>query len=137
MFRAIRNWLRQRRAQRERLLYEVFDGERFKKLDPWAVHRALMGAPDFSLQEQLPAALQQEPDALNRARKAICDAFQVEPFDAKTGGGLLDVELFKMLSDFLTYCDALEKKTLGFATSSPRTEVRASTGRDFLDRVTS
>lgn len=137
MFRWLTKWWDNLNRQRQRTLFPVWDGSRMKRLDPWAVHRALLGAPNFALHEQLPAAIRGEEPELSKARQAICEAFLVRPYDAEAGTGLTDEELFQVLDSFLAYCDALEKKTLGLPISSPASAPRASTGRDYLDRVTS
>jgi len=137
MFQWLKTWWQNRTRQQHRTLFPLWDGARMKRLDPWAVHRALLGAPGFGLHEQLPAALRGEEPELSKAREALCVAFQVTPYDAERGTGLTDEELFATLDSFLAYCDALEKKTLGLPISSPASAPRASTGRDYLDRVTS
>ena len=80
------------------------------------------------MSEQLTAAVAGEEPEISKARKAICDAFGCEPFDAKTERGLTDEELFSLLNHFIEWCCELQKKTNGSPISSPNAARKLSDG---------
>lgn len=124
----ILRWWDARRRRQERLLYEYFDGRKFRRVDPWATYRCLYGHPEFDMSEQLTAAVAGEEPEISKARKAICDAFGCEPFDSKTERGLTDEELFSLLNHFIEWCCELQKKTNGSPISSPNAARKLSDG---------
>lgn len=117
------NWWKARKARRNRLLFEFFDGSEIRAVDPWLAYRILYGHPEFDMAEQLAAAVRGEEPETTKAKSAICAAFGCRPFDADKMIGLTDEEMFGVLNSFLEFCSALEKKTSGLATSSPNAEL--------------
>lgn len=136
LIRSIIDWFRAKHHDGQRELYEFFDGRRMRRADPWKIHRALIGAPGFSLEQQLQAAVRGDEPELTKAIEAICAAFDVKELD-DAGGGLSTVELFALLDHYLRWSDDIQKKTLGLPTQSPASDPVSSDGRDFLAQATS
>ena len=104
----IRQW-RQRRARRGRAMFGYSDGTRQRWADPAAVWRQLLGHAKMDFATMVPLADQgQEPEA-TIVVKALCEIFDVVPWDDSTGCGLTTWEILDLVRQFDEYLAALKK----------------------------
>jgi hypothetical protein len=64
--------------------------------------------------------------ATEKLLQAIAFAFEAEPFDARTGRGLIERRLQELFDDFCGYCAAVKKKQDSSVTSPAPTALPAS-----------
>ncbi len=121
MFGWFRAWRRRRQEAKIRAIFEFWDGSNFRKIDPWRAYREIQADAKFNLESHLDfVQLGQEPET-GDCLACIMRVFGVSKFDGKTGRGLTDGEMLKLLFDLSEYLDALQKKTLIGPTSLPPT----------------
>lgn len=130
MFGFIRNWFRSRRIKRARLLFEFWDGERFRRVDPWVVWRTFKEDKDFNYETQLDIAQNGESPEIGLFVAAMCNAFGVKRYDEKTNTGMTESEMFVLLSDLGFFFDALKKNGSTSSTASQPTDLDTSTLSD-------
>lgn len=131
------DWWRNLRARNNRNLFEFFDGRRFVKRDPWPIYRALYSDKEFVIgkdssdpADMLVNALNLEEPEFSKCVACGHRALGTQPFDAKTGIGLSEIEVVAVVEDFLRWCDELLKKNGGLLTSSAPTDLKSSTGQE-------
>src|SRR5262245_33937881 len=96
--------------QRRDVFFEYFDGQRWRKGDPFRIFRALVNDKDFDAENHKPLALAgREPEAAWFVA-AVCRAFDVTQWDEATGQGLTQEELFWLYGEFAEFTSA-EKKS--------------------------
>lgn len=126
MFRFLINWFLRRRARKARDVFAFFDGTRTRKIDPFAVQAGLELHGEFRY-ELLDFVEAGNAEATATTLRAICDVFDVTPWNSDTERGLTQPELLRLFMDFDTYCAGLKKK-YNFGLISP-----APTGPTFSD----
>jgi hypothetical protein len=106
--------------RRRRQTFRFFDGQRWRRGDPFRIWRALENHDRLdmeSMHQDVDAGV--EP-ACTIAMEAICEVFEVERYNSETGRGMLDWELSNMLAMFIYYISDLKKKqSPGSMPSSP------------------
>ena len=117
MLRRWRAW----RESRQRALFEYWDGCRQRRADPFLTWRRLFADPAVNLLDLLPLADQGKEPETTQVIEFLCRAFGVERYDERTGQGLTDWEVLRLLSQFHQYLEALKKNTSPGPTSSPPT----------------
>lgn len=128
-------WLKRRAFERSQLIYEFFDGQQSRKVDPLAVWFALRTDPELVLDQHLPMledAPADEPQMLQNGRVA---AWQMAGRAVGRAFGLPDGKLNlwarrQLLLAFLVYLHAVKKKL------SALPIYLAPTVRECLDRLT-
>lgn len=114
MFWIFSQQAREKRAQRKwqnsRLIYEFFDGENYRKVDPSVVSRKLEKHPTYRPDVHLPLAEKGEEEAIQIILDAVRESFGLPVFDSLSGSGLTEVELIDLLTDFSYWVDDIKKK---------------------------
>lgn len=113
-----------RPGQRE--IFEYWDGKRFRKGDPLAIHRAMLTDPDFDM--NIDPGLAGVPHvkgliATGRVAAAVRKAFAIAPLDA---GGLTDGECLTLFCTFGAYIHQLTESSRPLASGPAPTEPPAS-----------
>lgn len=110
-------------TDRERGIFDYWDGKRHRRADPMAVLRSLNDHPEFDLASTPQLA---ESGALE-AVKITCDASRAA-FGIKTldEGGLTEVECIDVMVAFFDFCAALKKNSRAMPTSPEPTELPPS-----------
>lgn len=127
MLRWLRNWWKRRTMAAHRDIFEFWDGQAYRNIDPWRAFRDIRDDAKFNLEEhpELIADSGAEPETTYMAL-AVCRAFGVERFDGKKG--LTDQELMELLTDLVIYLRDLQKKTDFGSTPLPLTDLESSIG---------
>jgi hypothetical protein len=130
MFAWLSNIFRARGKLSNRLLFELFDGTRFVKRDPWEIYRKLYNDEEFVPLQMLAAAFEMEEPELGKCIRCCHRAFGTHEFDGLTRTGLTIHETLAVLGDFFAYLDELVKKNGGLPMPSPPTGSESSTGQE-------
>lgn len=132
MFGALLNWWRElwrtRDKRANRFLFELFDGRRFVKRDPWAIYRQLYNDEEFVPSQMLAAAMDLEEPEFSKCIRCCHRAFGTQPFDGASSTGVTDQEALNILVEYFDYLDALAKKNGGLQMPSPPTGSTSATG---------
>lgn len=105
----------------EREIFEYWDGKRFRKGDPLALHRALLTDPDFDM--NIDPGLAAVPHvkglvAAGRVAAAVRKAFGITTLDA---GGLTDGECLTLFCEFGAFIKVLAEAGRPLASGPART----------------
>ncbi len=127
MFGWITKLFAKRRMRNARLLFEFWDGRRFRSVDPWLAFRTLRDHPTFNVAEHYEfAAKGMHPD-IDHFLDAMKAAFGVVPYDDRSGVGLTEPEMFDLLDDLTLQLDQLKKNgTTYFSASEPTASIGQS-----------
>ena len=107
MFSFFRRW----RQNRRRMIYRFWDGQNFRRVDPIAVHLRLQSHPKFLVTRDLKLVDSGDREATEITAAAVCDCFEVQPYDTVTGRGLTVGERLGLLADFYFWIE-LQKKSI-------------------------
>lgn len=107
------------RRQRQRELFEYWDGEKLRRGDPFRLWRALNNHSKMNL-ENAPLVDKGEEPETTIFVKAIAEVFNVKRWDGESG--LTDWEMLRLLFDFSDFNIALKKNTSPMPISSPPTD---------------
>ena len=110
MFRAISDYFRRRRYDRQRQLYRYFDGERTRSIDPLEAHIALELHETFNWEDG-ELLIEGDPVVTRTVINAVCDVFHVQQWDDKTCRGITGAECLEILDDYMAYCETVKKNT--------------------------
>lgn len=123
---------------RQRNIFQFWDGTRYRRIDPIVVYRGLMDHPQFSWDDHPKVAenISSEHEMLRkdalRSFKVIADAvrevFGIPHFDGKRG--LTEEESLGLFGDFCEYMGLLKKSTDPPQTSPQPTEPDAGQAVD-------
>jgi len=117
MFTWLRNWFKRMKMEAVRNVFEYWDGERYRRIDPWRALREIKADPKFNIEmhAELITQLGAEPETTQMA-ECMSRVFGVPRFDGKKG--LTDQEMVDLLIDLILYFDEIQKKTLIGSTQS-------------------
>ena len=102
-------WLtKQRKPNRERDIFEFWDGSQQRHVDPLPVWYKLWEQEDIDT--VLKRAGANELEAVTELVGIARDIFSIAPFDATTGAGLTDMETMELLMKYLDFTGELKKK---------------------------
>ena len=114
-------WLAYRFSDdRERSIFGFWDGQKWRRVDPLPVFRALDSDPEFNSSRDAQAADEGDPAACARAVAATRRAFNLPEFDGTRG--LTETECLLLLADFWQFCGDIKKKANPSQISRPVTE---------------
>lgn len=129
LFRWLQQW-RERRRLRGRGLFHYWDGRRTRYADPALLWRKLLNHPEMNFETMVPLAEQgHEPEA-TIVNKALCEVFDVRPWDEASQAGLTCWEVMHLVSQFDEYVLALKKNTSPSQMPLPLSAYPSSTGPD-------
>jgi hypothetical protein len=109
-------------SKQERMIFEFWDGEKRRKVDPLVVQRALVSDKDFDLEIELKHIAASTPlavEAMENIIRGIRAAFKIKSLD---DGGLTDSECLAVMVQFGTWMGDVKKKLLPFQTSVKLTD---------------
>lgn len=124
-------WLRNRLAERQRLIFRYWDGRRIHRGDPLVLYRGLKNHEEFDYDSHLAAHDNGDDDATAVCARAVCDVFGVEPLSDE--GGLTENERLALLKTFTEYVLGLKKST----SPPPTMSTPTSGGPEESERTTS
>lgn len=102
-------WLtKSRKPKTDRDIFEFFDGEKDRQIDPLEVWYALWANEDID--SLLPRAANNEMEAVEELMELTRKTFSIKKYDPATGTGLTVSEVQKLLAKYFTYCNLLKKK---------------------------
>lgn len=108
LLRRLQQW-RERRRLRGRGLFCYHDGQRTRYADPALVWRNLLNHPEMNFETMVALAEEgHEPEA-TIVNKALCEIFDVRPWDEASQTGLTCWEVMELVSQFDQYVLALKK----------------------------
>lgn len=114
----IRHW-KAYRLRQSRELYTLYDGQRWRRLDPWRTWRDFIADPEYNVETMAEAAYDQQEPEYTYALNAICRAFGLQRWNPATEAGMTDEELLQVFADFCDYMESVKKKRSRGPTLSP------------------
>ena len=120
MFGFLARW-RNRRRDKNRLLFAFWDGFRFRRTDPFRVWREIQADKTVDIEAAAPFVDEGKEPETTLVVEAIARAFGVRRWDAEIGAGLTDWELLNLFSDLSGYLLAVKKKFSPGPTPPPPT----------------
>lgn len=95
--------------ERSRDIFEYWDGEKNRKIDPLQAWYRLIGESDSDVIEDCDLAARGQMEARQRLSDAVRSAFEIKQY-TDSQPGLTDTELSELLVSFWKYVDSLKKK---------------------------
>ncbi len=101
------------KKKEERKIYEFWDGERTRRVDPMEIWMSLQEHEDFLIDKTPQDADNDDPEAQKLLCKATQEAFGIKPyhFNGKEVG-LTMVETMNLYSEYCNWLDGLKKNTV-------------------------
>jgi hypothetical protein len=124
MWQAFKDWRRRRNAQKNRAIFQYWDGRKTRHADPMQIYRELACHPTF-IWSQHPQQVERDYDALRITLAALREVFHVFPLSKDGKSGLSDGETLGLLIQFAEFIDLAKKNTSNLLILPPPT-VRAS-----------
>ena len=104
------NWLRRYWNHRRKLIFDFWDGERLRRVDPIDIAFAIESDPEY-LPRHLVDARAGKKQAIAIIGRAACRVFGVQDFDAATGKGMTLADRITLFYTYSYWVDALKKNT--------------------------
>lgn len=130
------NLLRRRLWSRSRNIFEYFDGNRLRRIDPAAAVRSLETSDDFDWENDPGLIEFGDQKALNRTVEAVRKAFGVEPLNESSTIGLTESETIELLISFTQWLEFQKKSGSGLLIL-PASTASASSGSESVTSVNS
>lgn len=125
MFQRLRNYFLKRKCARARGLFEYFDGQTMRRVDPLQVHIELQMHESFT-EDDLQLLSEGNAEATNTCIRTVCDVFGVKQWSPEKGTGLTGMECLAILEGYMTYCEGVKKNSVLGLTSPPPTAQESS-----------
>lgn len=105
------NWLQRWRLNRHRAIFQLWDGRRYRYVDPDVVFRCLKNHETFDLDTDTSLHDAGVEESTERCLLATREAFGVKEFDGSTGKpeGLTEQETLNLLGRFGDWMSAVKK----------------------------
>ena len=102
-----------------RAIFQYWDGNAARAIDPMVAYRGLVAHPKFNAETHLALADAGDLEAIAIVVEATRDTFGVKPFRNWKGDhlgemqteGLTETETVELLASFFAYCDSVKKNT--------------------------
>ncbi|WP_321376933.1 hypothetical protein [Trichococcus shcherbakoviae] len=98
-----------RRWERDRFLFEYYDGKQVRRGDPFRLQRELQNHPKMNLIDMAPFVDQGREPETSICLEATAEIFGVKRWDGESG--LTDWEILGLLGELSGYLNALKKNT--------------------------
>ncbi len=116
---------------RQRQIYSYFDGQRVIKADPVVLFKRLADVgPELDVDYRV--ARSQSKDARKAHDAMVAKIYRVFNIKPLAEGGLTETEATELLDHFITFNEAIKKKSSHFATYSTNSEVSEPSLADSL-----
>ena len=120
-------WLRWKLAslvspRSSRRVFAYFDGKHWRRIDPLQAYYELQNHAEFIADRHPREAAEGEQSAVEVCAKAVCDVFDIKPYDTRKGTGLTITERVNLLYTFGEYIGWLKKNTEPSLSVPPSTE---------------
>lgn len=109
--------------QERRDVFEYFDGQQQRSIDPLVAYHAMIASDKGNVMTDLLDVQQGDWEAFERLQAVTREMFGVKPL---AEGGLTMYETDDLLGRFFEYMDKLKKKRAVLSPSSPRTALNPS-----------
>ena len=112
-------------SQEERAIFRYHNGQKIVCGDPQRINRRLLSVRGFNLEaakhdmESGDFAVMSE--AAEKMLGAIVHAFEIKPLDPNTGEGMMESDVFKLMTDFGMFMAEVKKKEKNLPSCSPPT----------------
>jgi hypothetical protein len=120
MFGFLQQW-KNRRRNRQRLLFAFWDGFQFRRVDPFRVWRDIQSDKTVDLESMSPLVDDGKEPETTLVVDVIARAFDIQRWDSKAGKGLTDWEVLNLFGDLSTYLLDIKKKSNPGPTQLPPT----------------
>lgn len=101
-------------SETDRSIFSYFNGKEVVWGDPLRINRRLTHYLGGQVDETIASANSDDPvvsfPATERLMDAVDQAFDMVPFDSVAGNGTRDVDRYRVLNSFSTWCDEVKKK---------------------------
>jgi hypothetical protein len=126
------NLLRRRILSRSRNIFQFFDGNRLRRIDPAVAIRSLDRDPNFDWENDPPLIAFGDEKALARTVAAVQRTFGVQAMNETGTLGLTETESVELLISFVSYLDEQKKNGRGLlilpaSTASASSEADSTT----------
>jgi len=103
---------------RRRMIYRFWDGSQYRRVDPIDIHLQLQSHPRYVADRHLKQIDEGDNEATRITCAAVCEVFNVQPFDPVKRTGLTIGEQLGLLADFYFWLED-QKKSIRHTLTAP------------------